>query len=321
MNSPLISFIVTYYNEPADMLRACIDSIREIDLLPSEREIMIIDDGSSVPPETFLNNITDELNIIHKHNGGLSDARNVGMDAAHGTYIQFVDADDMLYSSGYNRCVAMVKNRNMDMLLFQFCRFSHKVDMRTEPTCKRSESVYNGAEYMLHHNIKAAAWSYIFKRALASGIRFPIGMVHEDELFTPLLLLRANQLCDVPFKSYLYRMRDNSITGNMSEEHVTKRVDDTISIICRLDDCCKDINGMERKALERRVQQLTMDYIYNCTHYAHNVDIFINLVNMIKEKKLYPLDVRSYTMKYLLFSIISRYTIGLKTIFYLFNKK
>lgn len=316
----LISFIVTYYNEPDYMLRECIDSIRRIDLASSDREIIIVNDGSNIQPEKIVDNTNNDLRIIHKENGGLSDARNCGLEAAYGEYIQFVDADDMIFPLKYNKCVEMLNSTDIDMLLFGFNRFSEneKISSKEEKT---KILFFEGPEYMLHHNIKAAAWCYLFKKSLAKELRFPINMLHEDEFFTPLLLLKVNHLCTISVKAYLYRIRKHSIINCRDEQHIIKRMNDTISIIKQLNEICNSIDGIRKEALRRRVCQLTMDFIYNSINITNSLKTVYNLVDKIKNMKLYPLDVKFYTMKYFIFSIISKNKIGLKTIFYLIKRK
>ena len=106
---PLISFIITYYNEPIDMLKKCIDSILMLTLNREEREIIVIDDGSDVSPLNLLTDIADQMIYIRQPNQGLSQARNTGIAMANGQYLQFVDADDFLISSNYDKCLDFIR--------------------------------------------------------------------------------------------------------------------------------------------------------------------------------------------------------------------
>lgn len=95
-NSPLVSFIVTAYNLPQNMLRGCLDSIVALSLGRNEREIIVVDDGS----DTFaINDLADydrDIVYVRVPNGGVSVARNIGLRMATGRFVQFVDGDDML---------------------------------------------------------------------------------------------------------------------------------------------------------------------------------------------------------------------------------
>ena len=82
---PLVSFILTYYNLPTDLLCQCIDSILRLSLRPDEREIIIVDDGSDQSPMNDLLRYGDEITYVRKKNGGLSTARNQGIEVARGT--------------------------------------------------------------------------------------------------------------------------------------------------------------------------------------------------------------------------------------------
>ena len=95
-STPLVSFVLTYYNQPVKMLKECLDSILVLSLRPYEREIIIVDDGSDTCPMNELMKYGDDIIYIRQKNKGLSEARNMGIRIATGAYIQFIDADDLL---------------------------------------------------------------------------------------------------------------------------------------------------------------------------------------------------------------------------------
>ena len=146
MDKPLVSFIVTYHNEPAEMIEQCLDSI----LSDKEREIIMVDDGSDTNIFMALAAYHDKLTYIHQPNKGLSVARNTGLKMATGTYIQFVDADDYLLITAYEHTLDLARYHNPDIVLF---RFTHKHESETPfvlPT------PVTGAEYMRHSNLRAS---------------------------------------------------------------------------------------------------------------------------------------------------------------------
>ena len=100
---PLVSFIVTCYNLPTDMLCECIDSILALTMAPSEREIIVVDDGSDVSPVNTLMKYGSSVVYIRQFHQGLSEARNAGIQASTAQYLQFVDGDDRLLSIPYGR--------------------------------------------------------------------------------------------------------------------------------------------------------------------------------------------------------------------------
>ena len=116
-NQPLVSFIITYYQMPVQMLQECLDSILQLSLRSFEREIIIIDDGSEKSPINELGAYEDDIIYVRQKNGGVSVARNKGLDIAKGTFIQFVDADDVLIQAPYEQCLDIVRyQENVDMV-------------------------------------------------------------------------------------------------------------------------------------------------------------------------------------------------------------
>ena len=104
---PLVSFIVTCYNLPHDMVKECLNSIINLSLRKAEREIILIDDGSDTDPLASLNDERNEIMYIRQKNGGLSSARNTGLRMATGKYIQFVDGDDRLDTMNRTWCFSI----------------------------------------------------------------------------------------------------------------------------------------------------------------------------------------------------------------------
>ena len=253
---PLVSFILTYYNQPVQMLCECIDSILSLSLRPFEREVIVIDDGSRVSPMNGLMQYADEIIYVRQKNGGLSMARNKGIGMSQGRYLQFVDADDHLIQTPYEHCLDLIRmNNTLDMVMFDF------TSSGTDKTVYNDTPVMTGSEYMLKHNIHASACGYLLKRTTLSELRFTPGIWHEDEEFTPQLLIRAEHVCATDAKAYYYYKHKGSITTHDDEESKAKRFDDIRGVLDRLQFLCDRVPQAHRVALQRRVAQLTMDYI------------------------------------------------------------
>ncbi|MBP3827230.1 MAG: glycosyltransferase family 2 protein [Prevotella sp.] len=305
--TPLVSFIVTYYNIPIDMLRECIESIVNLSLKEEEREIILIDDGSDVVPLDELIDYRDQIIYLRHKNMGVSDARNKGIDICKGKYIQFVDADDCLIKSNYEQCLEKVKNNDPDMVLFRLSRDSVEVDS--------PEYFYGpvtGTDYMRHNNLCASACSYIFRKKLLVGLRFTSGILHEDEEFSPQLILRADIVFSTDNCAYYYRERMGSRLNSNDPDNQKKKLDDAEYVIFELDHLAATLPSAERIALQRRVAQLSMDHIYNVIMSTHSEKILDEYLDRLRKRGLFPLPDREYTLKYSYFRKMINTKLGKK---------
>lgn len=319
---PIVSFIITYYSEPLPLLAECLRSVLQVRSLMMQRgmakqdfEIVVVDDGSQLSPLGMLRQMDGDISYIRQTNAGLSAARNAGLAAAHGEYVQFVDADDALLPHAY--CSLCPQSREeADIILFRFTsdegrwhedRADAFTDKNTPPArpagCRRAMS---GTQYMLHHNVRASACCYLFRRSLLGELRFADGMLHEDELFTPLLLLRMHSVSDCPVPAYYYRRRPHSITHTRTARHIARRLDDTETILHRLRDEAGSMQGDDRRALMRRVEQLTTDYIYIMWKVEADRQERVRRMRQLTADGLLPLPLRSYTLRHWVFSLVLR---------------
>ncbi len=302
---PLVSFILTYYNQPVQMLCECIDSILALSLRLFEREIIVVDDGSRVSPMNGLMQYGDELIYIRQKNGGLSMARNKGIEMAQGQFLQFIDADDHLIQTPYEHCLDMIRlNDEIDMVMFDF------TSTGTTETDYNDTEVMTGSAYMLKHNIHGSACGYLFKRTTLSELRFTPGIWHEDEEFTPQLLIRAEHVCATDAKAYYYYKHKGTITTHDDEESKVKRFNDIRGVLDRLQYLCDRVPQADRIALQRRVAQLTMDYIYQVIVQQRSQKALNQCIDELSSKGLFPLPDRDYSQKYKWFRKMTNTRLG-----------
>lgn len=302
---PLISFIIPCYNEPREMLTDCIESILSLPLRSEEREVIVVDDGSAAPIATFLAPYGEALQLLRQDNLGLAAARNAALECARGTYVQFVDSDDRLIPSQYSHVICEIKNRRPDILLFGWTRSEHFRE------CSACRPMTDGVSHLLKNNIQGSACHYVFRFDLLGSLRFPVGLFHEDEAFTPLLFLRAKTLLPTDITAYFYRRCPSSITTRRSRAHFETRLNHLLAVIKRLRDETCHLKGNASKALDRRVSQLTMDYIYQAVMLLRSRKDLFSHVRLLKTNGLYPLPVRRYTLKYFFFSLLANTSAGL----------
>ena len=319
---PIVSFIITYYSEPLPLLAECLRSVLQVRSLMMQRgmakqdfEIIVVDDGSECSPQEMLGQMAGDIIYIGQENAGLSAARNAGLARARGEYVQFVDADDALLPHAY--CSLCPRSREeADIILFRFtCEesrrqadgadaFTYKNTPTAHPAgCRRAMS---GTQYMLYHNVRASACCYLFRRSLLGELRFADGMLHEDELFTPLLLLRMHSVRDYTWPAYYYRQRPHTITHTDTACHIARRLNDTETILHRLRDVANHLRGDNRRALMRRVEQLTTDYIYIMWKVEADRQERVRRMRQLTADGLLPLPLRSYTLRHWAFCFALR---------------
>lgn len=303
---PLITFIITTYNLPVEMLRECLESITSLSLSLDQREIVIIDDGSD---NAFINELTETANDIiymRQPHRGISAARNMGLKIATGKFIQFVDGDDFLIQAQYEHCLDIIRYQEpMDMVMF------HATQSKDQPLDTTFEGSMTGTHYMENHNVRGSVCGYIFRADRLGSLRFTDGILHEDEDFTPQLLLRVHNLYTTQAKAYFYRKRSGSIIHNKSEEVKDKRLQDSLSIILHLQALARNSGDTdERNALERRVAQLSMDYLVNIIRLTRSHKRFTEAISSLADNNLYPLPDNHYTWKYTMFCRMLKSKVG-----------
>ena len=311
METPLISFILTYYNLPVSMLKECIDSLLALSLRAFEREIIIVDDGSDASPINELLAYGDDIIYIRQRHQGLSVARNTGIQMARGTYMQFVDADDRLLQVPYEQCLDLARYQQPDMVLF------HLTNTTVVPVNIQSDEPVSGTDFMRKNNLHGSACGYIFRAAILGELRFTPGTFHEDEEFTPQLMLRAERVFPTDARAYFYRNRKNSIQTNTGIRQRLQRLHDAKRVILRLTEMADRMPSNDRLALQRRTAQLTMDYLYNVIRQTLSRHYVERQIEQLRKHGLFPLPARNYTTKYKWFRRLSNSHFGLSILMFI----
>jgi len=233
MTNPKVSVIIPVYNT-GKYLESSVSSIQEQTL--QDIEIIIIDDGSTDDSPTILKKLSESdarIRLFVQSNQGQSAARNLGLDNAQGDYIYFMDSDDILELNALSSCYEKCHSQNLDVVIFDAeIFFESEVKEKTGFNYIRSgkidDKLYNGAELLeelLNKNLfKAVPWLFFVKRALIEKIklRFFPGIIHEDELFTPILYLAAGRMGYIPSVFFHRRIRENStMTNRFSKRNLT----------------------------------------------------------------------------------------------------
>ena len=208
---PMVSVIVPVYKvEP--YLRQCVDSIRNQTY--ANLEIILVDDGSPDGCPQICDEyaaLDTRIKVIHKKNGGLSDARNVGMAVSKGEYLCFVDSDDALPTHALKQLLDTAIEHQADLVIGDHLRFSE--DMPEAPNRAANVLLMSKTEAMgdFFRN-GCASWARLYRREVHGELLFPVGEINEDEAIVLKLLDRCNTIAKIDTVVYYYRCRPESIT-------------------------------------------------------------------------------------------------------------
>ncbi len=222
----LISVIVPVYKVEAYLDR-CVQSV--IDQTYKNLEIILVDDGS---PDRCPE-ICDEwakkdsrIRVIHKPNGGLSDARNVGIAASTGSYIAFLDSDDWIEPNMYELLYRRLTEDNCDISACGVEMFwedsSKSATPLTAAGCCILDTQQAMAALLQESLLKQPVWYKLYKTVLVRDLLFPIGKYHEDVFWTYRAIARAKRVSIFDTPCYHYAQRSGSIMG---ESYSLRRLD------------------------------------------------------------------------------------------------
>lgn len=262
----ILSIIVPIYGVE-QYLHKCVDSLLAQDMPSSEYEIILVEDGS--PDE--CPKICDEyaaahknIRVVHRKNGGLSVARNSGIEVAQGEYIMFVDSDDYIEPSVLGGLLAQMERDNLDILRYRLQYVNQQYEVynpyKSDPFKGNdySEVPTDGVSFLNYRmNTQCYAWQFILRRDLIkdnpsstnplihSSVTFTEGIYFEDTDWTPRMLCKAKQVASTNTVVYNYLMREGSITNAVSRSKQKKVLDDKMRLI----------NVMQNQSKELQVQR------------------------------------------------------------------
>lgn len=266
----LISVIVPVYKvEP--YLARCVDSI--LGQTWKQLEVILVDDGSPDRSGEICEEYARKdprVQVIHKTNGGLSSARNAGIEKAAGEYIAFIDSDDWLDADMFEQLHQLCEERQADIAECSF-RSIFKDMIQEETTC--TGDVIEGGPADAIQGIldwkyfKPIACNKLYRRSVIGDIRFPEGMLHEDEFTTYRFFAAAQKVVYLDVSKYNYdRSRTDSITGDKFRQD---NLDVCIAMRQRREFLAR--TGLGGEELARKADNVycwvLLDKLYSCYKY------------------------------------------------------
>ncbi len=228
VENPLVSVVIPIY-KVEEYLRECIDSV--ISQTYKNLEIILVDDGSPDNCPAICDEYAEKDNrikVIHKENGGLSDARNAGIKIATGEYISFIDSDDYISNNFIQSLLYSLIVSDSDISICKYIKFTNelnvsicnKFSISCESPVDSLYKLYSQNEYIVY----TVVWNKMYKKSLFNDIWFPVGKIHEDEFTTYKLLSSAKKVAYIDAGLYYYRQRESSIMGNETEKNLFLKI-------------------------------------------------------------------------------------------------
>lgn len=214
MPNELISVIVPVYNVEK-YLKRCVESI--LRQTYKNFELILVDDGSTDSSGEICDRymeIDNRIKVIHKYNGGLSSARNAGLDTMCGEFLTFVDSDDFVSERYLEVLYGIIKKYGVSISQVAFERgdkdlFSQKQSQRKIVKVCRNIGMYS------NRDVKTTVWAKLYHRKIFETIRFPLDKIYEDEFVTYKAIAFANCIAVSSENLYYYFKNPGSIMNSI----------------------------------------------------------------------------------------------------------
>ena len=249
MKTETISIIIPVYNVE-NYLRSCLDSV--LSQTYKDFEVLMVNDGSTDSSGAICQEFAERDSRFHyfeKENGGLSDARNYGLDRAKGHYITFLDSDDFLFEDYLENLYHASRLSDSDITIGGYCRFGDSnfyfYNDRFKSDSLVSLKDFQAIQYLdsmldVTFLTFSTAWGKLFKRELFSELRFPYGKYAEDQFLIWKLYMKADKIYVFNGASYVYRMNPSGLSNIFTLKHL-----DYIDALEERIKETKDIEGIE----------------------------------------------------------------------------
>ncbi len=257
----LISFIVPFYNNE-DYIVAALSSL--LSQVTSDIEVVIIDDGSTDRSSTLVKEYLasrrlPQVTFISQANGGVAQARNVGLSRVTGRYIAFLDGDDLLSQDFLSTLRPILISDEYDIVEFNYQKFDQLPPV--SDSIKQTKLVKYDFNHLglncLAPVFAKSLWhlpTRVYKHTLLAGESFPIGRRYEDVIFTPFIYFKTRKIAHLDHTFYFYRDNSQSITRNIK----AKDIDDLLFAIDKM------VSFAISHQDDQQIRQLAALMIINC---------------------------------------------------------
>ena len=304
-----LSIIIPIY-KVEDYLRKCVDSVLNQDY--EDYEIILVDDGSPDGCPAICDKYAaehDNIQVIHRENGGLSEARNSGIEVAQGEFIMFVDSDDYIEPNVLGGLMAQMVRDNLDVLRYRLQYVNPQYEVynpyKSNPFKGNdySEEPTDGILFLnTRMNIQCYAWQFILNRTLLARCLFTPGIYFEDTDWTPRMLVKAKRVASTNTIVYNYLVREGSITNAVNRSKQKKVLDDKMRLVREMQRQAADLKsqGKDNRWFAKMIAATVISIvgILSTQFYNERKDY----LSQLKEFKIFPIQSHSLKARLINFS-------------------
>lgn len=317
MKNDLVSVIIPVY-KVENYLNKCVESV--VNQTYKNLEIILVDDGSPDNCPKMCDEWAKKdsrIKVIHKQNGGVSSARNMGIDISTGEYISFVDSDDFIDNTMFEKLYISITKNKCDIAACNYCLIdeSNNITKRVENNLKNisPENFYKYYVYdycymqnntMIVDSIGINIWTKLYSKKIIGDNRFLSCAIGEDFIFNCDVITPQTKICAVDENLYYYFLRSDSVMHTFNENKIKQRLE---FIKLSMQKYQQKVDEQTFNAFKfLSFKQMMIDLTY-----CKEKSIYKNYINQIKELKLntkqnykvYIKNIKKFKTKILAFLI------------------
>ncbi|WP_305084272.1 glycosyltransferase family 2 protein [uncultured Faecalibaculum sp.] len=258
----LISVIIPVYNVE-NYLEECLLSVKNQSY--QNLEIILVNDGSTDASPEICKEFAksdNRIRLINKVNGGLSDARNVGITTSTGEWITFVDSDDTVSIDYCSSMLDAARRNDSDLVIGGVKKFFDD-SCEIEKDCARTTKCYSSHDALIdyyYRKLPGYACGSLVKREIIEDLRFPVGKCFEDAYFVPRMLQRTSKISYCEENIYFYRQRSGSIVNSK----FSRKNLDQYYMVAELPESLINFDDSMRKAVNSKLFISGLDTLRKC---------------------------------------------------------
>ena len=305
------SVIVPVYNAAEYVVR-CVDSI--LNQSYADIEVILVNDGSADGSSNICDDYADNdsrVLVIHKENGGVSDARNAGLRRATGDFVLFVDSDDFIETNACQVFYDSITANSSVEIIASNMKVIHYEKIEACSFLPTKSVLSTGEKFLslqLDKWMGMFVWRYVYKRILLieNDIYFDVKLrCYEEEVWLPKVLLLASKVLVIDFVHYNYILRDNSLSNPLNQKQITQRAIEQLNVIY---ECLNQYSVVENKELRRKIldrlvrlatRAIKRGKLYNrkCNHLIEKGVLWENAYTFRTKKKVLRVIIKAVLSK------------------------